>query len=136
VTAGTVFEVIVRAGNDGTLIVNISTGVISDIAGNTNGTTTINNNTIIIDRSSLRLSPGDVIMVTSNANPDFFEFLVRKTLHPGTVLYFSDNGRNEDNTRRATEGTITFTSTATIPAGTIISIQTPEGTPSLIQNTL
>ena len=42
----------------------------------------------------------------------------------------------EDDTRRTWEWTIVFTSTTIIPAGTVISVQTPEITPTLIQNTL
>lgn len=133
----TTFEVTTEATNDGTIIASIASGKIADIAGNLNGTTTIVNNTITIDRSSLRLSPWDIVIVTANANPDFFEFLVRKHLNAGTIIYFSDNGRNESNAWRTWEWAIIFTTTTSIDAGTIISVQwTDTSSPSLIQNTL
>ncbi len=87
--------------------------------------------------SGTSLSAGDIYIVTANTNPDFFEFLVRKDLDTNTEIHFSDNAWKEDDTRRTGEGTITFTSTTTIPAGTVISIENPHtSTPTIIQNTL
>lgn len=132
----TTFEVTTTASNDGSIITKINANKVTDIAGNPNWTSNTINNAITIDRSSLRLSPGDIVIVTANAHPDFFEFLVNKQLDPGTVIYFSDNAWQEDDSRRTWEWTIVFTSTTIIPAGTVISVQTPEITPTLIQNTL
>lgn len=133
----TTFEVTIVAENDWTIVIDIPNGVLSDLNGNTNDTTILTNNSITIDRSSLRMSPWDIIIVTTNANPDFFEFLANKEIGAWTVLYFTDNSRNENKTWRTWEWTIVFTATHTIARGTIISIQWAQtSSPSLIQNGL
>ncbi len=87
--------------------------------------------------STTTLGPWDIFVVTANINPDFFEFLVRKELNSGTVIYFTDNAWSGNNTWRTWEWTITFTSTTTIPAGTVISINNPvPWSPNITQNTL
>lgn len=68
------------------------------------------------------LSPGDIVIVTANAtDPDLFEFVPRVDLDAGTVIYFTDNAWNENNTRRTTEWTLKYTAPSTIAAGTAIS---------------
>lgn len=68
------------------------------------------------------LSAGDIVMVTANAtDPDLFEFIPRVDLDAGTVIYFTDNARSGDNTRRSTEWTVRYTAPNIISAGTAIS---------------
>ncbi|HKL44591.1 MAG TPA: hypothetical protein VJ892_04940, partial [Candidatus Absconditabacterales bacterium] len=80
------------------------------------------------------LSVGDVFIVMSNADsPDSFSFVSKKDISSGTVIYFTDNARSGDNTRRTGEGTLIFTGTQDISAATIISITgSSSATPSVI----
>lgn len=132
---GTVFEIVTTATNDWVITLTLPAWGVTDLVGNPNsGVTSVINDTITIDRSSLRLAAWSIIIVTANANPDFFEFLVQHTIPSGTTMYFTDNAWNWDNTRRATEGNIIFTSTADIAVGTIVSIQWADtATPTILQ---
>ena len=57
------------------------------------------------------LSAGDIAFVLMNKdNPDKFAFVALSTIPAGEVIYFTDNGWKSDNTWRANEGTITWTS--------------------------
>ena len=57
------------------------------------------------------LSAGDIAFVLMNKdNPDKFAFVALNTIPAGEVIYFTDNGWKSDNTWRANEGTITWTS--------------------------
>lgn len=131
----TTFEIVTTATNDWVVTLTIPAGGITDLAGNPNSwVASIINDTITIDRSSLRLTAWSVVIVTANTNPDLFEFLVYRTIPSWTTIYFSDNARSGDNTRRTTEGNIVFTSTTDIPAGTIVSIQgTDTAIPTIMQ---
>ncbi len=67
------------------------------------------------------LSAWDLIITTINAdNPDFFEFMSRVDIETGTIIYFSDNARSWNNTRRTTEWNIKYTSPWLITAWTKI----------------
>ena len=65
-------------------------------------------------------SPGDIFIITANANPDMIEFVSRVDMNSGTIIRFSDDSRTSTWTWRATEWYITFTSNTNIPKGTII----------------
>ena len=57
------------------------------------------------------LSAGDIAFVLMNKdNPDKFAFVALSTIPAGEVIYFTDNGWKSDNTWRASESTITWTS--------------------------
>ena len=57
------------------------------------------------------ISDGDIAFVLMNKdNPDKFAFVALSTIPAGEVIYFTDNGWKSDNTWRANEGTITWTS--------------------------
>lgn len=139
---GTTFEVTLLASDTGTIVINIEDNKITDIAGNRNWATTIHNNTITITAIVTefvwtQLYPWDIFIVTVNTNPDFFEFLVRKNLESGTVIYFTDNAWDSDKTRKSNEGSISFTASENIQAGTTLSVVwTQWATPSLMQTTL
>jgi hypothetical protein len=77
------------------------------------------------------LAPGDLVITTVNTDSAFttvgcpnpsstnnlFAFMNRVDMSSGTVIYFTDNARS-GSTWTSSEGTIVFTATNLIPAGT------------------
>ena len=79
------------------------------------------------------ISQWDLVIVMSNVStPDSFSFVSKIDISSGTIIYFTDNARSGDNTRRSWEGTLTFTSTQDIPAATVITITWSSATPSVL----
>lgn len=68
------------------------------------------------------LVPWDVFILTANGNPDMIEFVSRVDMTTGTIIRFSDDWRTSTWSWRATEWYISFTSSKTIPRGTIIRL--------------
>lgn len=67
------------------------------------------------------LSPGDLMIVTVNADDDKnFDFVPLIDLDNGTVIYFTDNAW-DGSTLNTNEGTINYTASSVITAGTVIS---------------
>jgi len=119
------FEITIEAEDDWTIILELPDWVIEDLAGNTNDESVYIKNIITIDRTVdvdndawTILNPGDIAFITVNANPDFFEFVVLKDIEAGTVIYFSDNAWNANDTRRSGEGFLKFEASSSISAGT------------------
>lgn len=68
------------------------------------------------------LQPGDIAFVGFNFdNPDEFTFLALRDLAAGTEITFTDNGWQSAGTFRANEGTFTWTASAAVAAGTLVS---------------
>jgi hypothetical protein len=72
------------------------------------------------------LSPGDLVITSIiGDNPDSHQFIPLVDLDAGTVIYFTETGwnatlgawRNDD----LTEGCLTYTASAAVPAGTVIT---------------
>lgn len=67
------------------------------------------------------LNPGDLVVVSVNADNNSFDFIPLVDLQSNTKVYFSDNayvaskGELNDN-----EGTLTYTASSKIPAGTVV----------------
>ena len=77
-------------------------------------------------------SPGDIFIITANANPDMIEFVSRVDMNSWTIIRFSDDSRTSTWTWRATEWYITFTSNTNIPKGTIIWMSWLHTTPQTV----
>jgi hypothetical protein len=83
------------------------------------------------------LSPGDIAIIgylTTNGANDAFSFVTFVDITSGTDIYFTDNGWTgtafngvSDNSRKGSEDLTRFTTTSTIPAGTIIRSDNTSG---------
>ena len=70
------------------------------------------------------LGPGDIAILqyNSDASPEEMKFLALKSMESGTVINFTDNGWNSDNTFRTGEGTHVWTAPSNVKAGDIITV--------------
>jgi hypothetical protein len=67
------------------------------------------------------LSAGDLMLVTVNAdNDDNFDFVPLEDLESNTVIYFADNAW-DGSALKSNEGTLQYTSSSSVSAGTIVS---------------
>lgn len=67
------------------------------------------------------LNPGDIMIVTVNADgSDNFDFVPLVNLKAGTVIYFTDNAWT-GGAINTNEGTVKYTSSSAVVAGTVIS---------------
>lgn len=68
------------------------------------------------------LSAGDLMMVTVNADGnDNFDFVPLIDLEANTVIYFADNAWNSSAVLKTNEGTLKYTSSSAVSAGSIVS---------------
>jgi len=82
------------------------------------------------------LSAGDLIIPTVNADGDKnFDFVPLVNLESGTVINFTDNAWISSSSSLATnEGTLTYTATSSISAGTIVSCPSNNGGDGFTEN--
>lgn len=72
--------------------------------------------------SQTTLSPGDIAIVTVNADgDDNFDFVPLVDLEEDTEIYFTDNAYVENDGLQDNEGTLTYTAPSAISAGTVVS---------------
>jgi len=85
-------------------------------------------------RATPTLNAGDVVVIGWSAISNTVRILPLVTIPSGTVLNFTDQGWNQAtnafSTTVTTDGTISWTTTATINAGTILSLQIGQSSPS------
>ncbi|EGF91483.1 hemolysin-type calcium-binding repeat 2 copies family protein [Asticcacaulis biprosthecium C19] len=75
------------------------------------------------------LTAGDIAIVSMNADTNkIFAFVTLVELEAGTVIKFTDNGWLSSNAFRTGEGTMTWTSTGVVTAGTVVTINTTSTT--------
>src|SRR5262245_49653621 len=69
------------------------------------------------------LSVGDIAIVQYNSGgTDAFTFVFLRDVDAGTVVNFTDNGWQAAGGFRAGEGTVTYTASGAIAAGTIVTL--------------
>ncbi|MDA1332543.1 MAG: endonuclease [Proteobacteria bacterium] len=70
------------------------------------------------------LAPGDIAIIGVNSdNPDQFGFVALVDLPAGTAISFVDHGWKASGSFRTNEDEYTFTSSATVPKGTVILVE-------------
>jgi len=70
------------------------------------------------------LAPGDIAIIGVNSdNPDQFGFVALVDLPAGTEIRFVDHGWKASGSFRTNEDEYTFTSSATVPKGTVILVE-------------
>ncbi len=68
------------------------------------------------------LNPGDLVIVTANADgTDNFDFIPLVDIQAGTIIKFTDNAWTPADTLRTNEGTVTWTASADVTKGTVVS---------------
>lgn len=89
------------------------------------------------DTTATNLVAGDIAifglntLTSGSTNYDSFGFITLTDLPTGTAINFTDNGWRSNDTFRTGEGTITWSATSCVPAGTVIrwiSTNTPQVT--------
>lgn len=83
----------------------------------------------VYGRSQTILYPGDISIITVNADGEKnFEVLLLTDISAGTVIHFTDKAWiNSEQSFRSSEGTLTYTATANISAGTVIDCPGKDG---------
>ena len=69
------------------------------------------------------LAPGDIAIVHVNSDgSDRFSFVLQRDIDVGTVIKFTDNGWRAAGGFRSGEGTVTYTASAAMAAGSVITL--------------
>ena len=77
-------------------------------------------------------SVGDIAFIALNADgQDDFAFVTLTEISSGTVIYFTDNEWTGSAFNNTNEGTVTWTATTTLNAGTVVVITDAAGTESV-----
>ena len=77
-------------------------------------------------------SVGDIAFIALNADgQDDFAFVTLTEISSGTVIYFTDNEWTGSAFNNTNEGTVTWTATTTLDAGTVVVITDAAGTESV-----
>lgn len=79
---------------------------------------------ILATKAQTTLSAGEVVITGfTTDDPDHFTFVLLKDIDSGTQLHFTDNGWNTSTGAfRPGEGTLTWTATSNLSAGTVVDI--------------